>query len=315
MSAASPPVAIIDAHTHVWCLADTPQPWITPAQAPAIARDFSLADLRRAAVGTGVTAALLVQSANDLPETRALLGLAAGDPFVAGVVGWVDLARDDAVAALEDLRRADAGRWLRGVRHVFAPGEAAGWLSASAVARSLDLLGTLELSFDLLLSTGEMELALAVARRHPDTIFVLDHLAKPPVRNESLWPWRRRLRALVDLPNVYTKISGLPGEADWEHWTAGTLTPYLEVALEVFGPRRLIFATDWPVCTVAGSYAQVVDAQLGFVAGLSPDERRLVLSENASRAYRLTGPDPRHVGSVGPGDVDPAPALEAHADA
>lgn len=279
---------ILDAHTHVWELAVTPQPWITSEAAPAIARDFSLQDLRSLAADAGVHAALLIQSANDDQETATLLRLAARERFVAGVVGWTDLAAPDAARAVELLCSGPDGDKLCGFRHVFQADEAADWLLSPNVARSLALLGSLGLSFDLLVTATELDLALQVVRRHPDVTFVLDHLAKPAVREGAYEPWRTDLVALGEAPNVYTKISGLPTEADWTSWSAGTLRPYFEYALEAFGSERLIFATDWPVCTVAGTYRANVEAQLEFVRQLTAQEQQAVLRDNACRAYRLT---------------------------
>ena len=194
---------------------------------------------------------MLVQSANDERETADLLRLASSDSFVGGVVGWTDLAADDAEFAIELLRRRQDGDWLCGFRHVFQEGQAAGWLMTPNVKESLELLGQMGLSFDLLLSSTELDEALQVAQRHPGVTFVLDHLAKPNVRDGFREPWRERLVELGRVGNVYAKISGLPAEADWTSWSAKTLRPYFEIALEAFGSERLIFATDWPVCTVA----------------------------------------------------------------
>lgn len=278
--------SIIDAHTHIWDLDVTPQPWIEPDAAPALERNFSLGQLKEAASAAGVAQAILVQSVNEAAETERLLIDTQNEPFVAGIVGWVDLAGADGEEAIEHLLAAPGGDRLCGFRHVFAAGEAERWLEDGGVNATLRSLGRLSLSFDLLLRAHELPLALRVARRHPEVTFVLDHLAKPDVRRGELDPWREHIALLAEAPNVYLKISGLPGEADWQRWTPATLAPYFEAALDAFTPDRLIFATDWPVCTVAGSYATVAEAQLELCAGLTEDELRSVLCENARAAYQ-----------------------------
>lgn len=282
----------IDAHTHVWDLALTPQPWIEPEAAPILERSFSLAELRANAEAAGVSQAIIVQTVNEQAETERLLVETHDEPFVAGVVGWTDFTSGDGERLVEDLITGTGGDGLRGFRHVFGAGEADSWLQSGRVNATLRRLGRWQLSFDLLLRVDELPLALWVARRYPEVTFILDHLAKPSVRAGGLDPWRDRLVELARAPNVYAKFSGLPGEADWEDWSTATLAPFFEVALEAFTPDRLIFATDWPVCTVAGSYARVVEAQLSLCAGLTEVERERVLAGNARTAYRLAGGTP-----------------------
>jgi L-fuconolactonase len=281
---------MIDAHTHIWDLATTPQPWIPPQAAPALRRDFTLAALRRAARGAGVDQAILVQSVNSAAETAGLLEQGQGEPFVAGVVGWTDLADRAARAAIEGCLDGPGRDLLCGYRHVFEPGEAAGWLGDRSVQTALNLLGALGLAFDLLLRVDELPVAAGAARRHPGTVFVLDHLAKPDVRRGELDRWRRGITELSRQPNAYAKFSGLPAEADWNAWSAADLRPYFEAALTAFGPERLIFATDWPVCTVAGPYASVAAAQLELCAGLTTGEQGWLLGGSAAGAYGRAAP-------------------------
>jgi L-fuconolactonase len=276
---------MIDAHAHVWDLATTPQPWIPAQAAPTLERDFTLAELCAAALGAGVDQAILVQSVNSVRETTGLVRQGEAEPFVAGVVGWADLADRGARAAIEKCLDDPGGHLLCGYRHVFAPGEAASWFGDRRVQSALDLFGRLGLAFDLLLRAPELPLAAEIARRHPGTVFVLDHLAKPDVRLGEMEPWRRDILNLGRQPNVYAKFSGLPAEADWSAWSASDLRPYFDTALEAFGPERLIFATDWPVCTVAGPYRAVAAAQLQLCAALTPGERHRLLGGNAAAAY------------------------------
>lgn len=297
------PATIIDAHTHIWDLELTPQPWIEGDAEPALKRSFSLGDLEAVARPVGVGQALIVQSVNEALETERLLRDTESEPFVAGVIGWADFSSADSESAIERLLASPGGGRLRGLRHVFAHREAEQWMHAGCVNATLRSLARLRLSFDLLLREHELPLALWLARRYPDVTFVLDHLAKPNVRRGSFDRWRQDLLALAEAPNVYAKCSGLPAEADWREWSAPTIAPYFETALDAFTPERLIFATDWPVCTVAGSYTTVFEAQVSLCAELSPTERALVLGGAARRAYRLDV----GLGSRTPGEVGGAP--------
>lgn len=284
---------ILDAHAHIWDLEVTPQPWIEPAAAPVLERSFSLEELEAAARPAGVTSAILVQSVNEATETQRLLLGAEDDPFVAGVIGWTDFTDSESEKVIEQLLTGPGGSHLRGFRHVFSSGEADQWMQAGSVNATLRTLARQNLSFDLLLSVEELPLALWLARRHPEVTFILDHLAKPDVRSGLLEPWRGHIDALSQAPNVYAKFSGLPAEANWTAWSATTIAPYFEAALHAFTPDRLIFATDWPVCTVAGTYQTVVEAQTSLCQQLSPAELELVVRGNARDAYRLDSGDTR----------------------
>jgi L-fuconolactonase len=284
--------AIIDAHTHTWDLQVTPQPWIEPEAAPVLERNFSLQELKSLAQPVGVGSAIVVQSVNEAAETERLLLDAESDGFIAGVVGWADFSSADSEQSIERLLAGPGGKQLRGFRHVFNGDEAEHWFQSSRVNATIRALGRRNLTFDLLVRAHELPLALWVARRHPDVTLVLDHLAKPSVRLHALDPWRRDIAALSKASNVYAKISGLPAEADWTDWTSATLAPYFDAALDAFTPERLIFATDWPVCTVAGSYETVVDAQVELCRGLSQHELDKVLRGNARAAYGCAQREP-----------------------
>ena len=199
---------MIDAHVHVWDLAKTPQRWIPPEAEDALRRDFALADLRAAASGAGVGHAILVQSVNSAPETEGLLRQGAGQPFMAGVVGWTDLADRGAEASIEDCLDGLGLDLLCGYRHVFEPGQAAPWFGDRHVQSALDLLGARGLAFDLLLRGPELPLAAETARRHPGTVFVLDHLAKPNVRLGELDPWRHEIRQAGPPPQRVRQVLG-----------------------------------------------------------------------------------------------------------
>lgn len=278
---------IVDAHTHIWDLGLTPQPWIEPDAASTLKRNFSLQELKDNASQTSVKQAIVVQTVNELKETERLLLCAESESFIAGVVGWTDFTSPDGEGEIERLLAGPGGNRLLGFRHVFAAGEADQWMYNGQVNATFQTLARLNLSFDLLLREQELPLALSLVRRHPEVTFVLDHLAKPDVRGESFEPWRTYITALAHAPNVHAKFSGLPYEADWRAWSAETLAPFFEIALQVFTSERLIFATDWPVCTVAGSYTKVLDEQVKLCHALTPPEVEMMLGGNARKAYRI----------------------------
>jgi L-fuconolactonase len=272
---------MLDSHVHLWDLTARDQAWI-PAGSP-IRRTFDAADLRRALAGTPVDSVILVQAINDAGETGDLISCAMGEGLVRGVVGWADLQSPDFAAALSAL--ASTG-WLLGLRHqALAEADPASWLRSSGVRRGLAALETAGLPFELMIRPGHFPAALLTVREHPSLQFVLDHLGKPPIASGELEPWAAGIRALAAEANVACKLSGLQTVASAD-WTYAELAPYLDVALEAFGPARLIFGSDWPVCTTAASYARVCEVAQIACSGLSGPERAAVLAGNARAIYR-----------------------------
>lgn len=283
-------MTVIDAHAHLWTRARTPQPWIDPASMAAIDRDFGVADLREAQEAAGIDGAVLVQSSNALDETRELLALVDG-AAVRGVVGWVDLEGDIArqlvelggAAAAPPATAVRAG--LVGIRHLAHQDPDPAWLGRPAVGRGLTALGELGLPFDLVVLPEQLALAAEVARAHPGTRFVLDHLGKPPLASGDLTAWRADLATFGGLGNVFAKLSGLAIEGDWTAWSAGDLRGPVEAALEIFGPSRLMFGSDWPLVRLTRGLDGWLAALHELIDGLSADERAAVLARTAERTY------------------------------
>jgi L-fucono-1,5-lactonase len=272
---------MLDAHVHLWDLAVRDQAWI-PAASP-LRRSFGLGDLRPALAGPPVDGVILVQAINDAGETADLISCARDADLVHGVVGWADLASPDFAATLSELA---ATGWLLGLRHqALAETDPAGWLRSPGVRRGLAVLETAGLPFDLMIRPAHFPAALQTAREHPGLQFVLDHLGKPPVASGELEPWAAGIRSLAAEANVACKLSGLQTIASPD-WTYAELAPYIDVALEAFGPARLIFGSDWPVCTQAASYRSVCDVAQTACSGLSPPERSAVLAGTARAIYR-----------------------------
>jgi L-fuconolactonase len=279
---------VIDAHHHVWDLAVRDQPWIEPTW--PIRRTYTLADLSGPAEAAGVEATVLVQTVLDPAETPEFLAMAAAStsPRVAGVVGWVDLTRPDVADALAALVAAEGGDRLVGIRHQVQGEADPRWLCRPDVRRGLRAVGEAGLAYDLLTLPHQLPAAVETVRALPEVRFVLDHLSKPPIARGALVPWADDLRALAAGPNVAAKLSGLVTEADWTGWTVPHLRPYVEVALDAFGPDRLMVGSDWPVCLLAaGSYGEVVDAARRLTDHLTAAERAEVFAGTARRWYRL----------------------------
>jgi L-fuconolactonase len=279
-------MARIDAHLHVWDLGVRRQPWLEHAEMAGIRRSFDAdidlaPELARAEVDTGI----LVQVLNRGDETDELLALARQRPWLAGVVGWVDLTGSDVGARLE--RAASLGP-LVGVRHQLqSEPDPGGWLGRPTVSRGLGILAALGVPFELMVRPAQFETALHLVRRHPSLRFIVDHAGKPPIHSGELEPWAATVRRLAREPNVVCKLSGLVTVADRQRWTIGDLKPYADVVLEAFGPRRVMIGSDWPVCLLAATYPDVVDAADLLTAQLSPDESECVWSGTAAAVYGI----------------------------
>ncbi|QDQ16720.1 amidohydrolase [Streptomyces spectabilis] len=297
--------AVVDAHHHVWDLAVRDQEWITgPAMAP-IRRGFSLADLAPHARAHGVTATVLVQTVTVPGETPELLALAAESDLVAGVVGWADLTRPGVADALAELRELPGGRHLVGIRHQVQGDPDPEWLLRADTRRGLAAVADAGLVYDLVVRPDQLLLCAEAAARLPQVTFVLDHLGKPPVASGALEPWASSLRVLASLPNTACKLSGLVTEADWATWTVAELRPCADTALAAFGPGRLMFGSDWPVCGLAASYGQVVDAARVLTEELSDAERAQVFAGTARRVYGLPDRTRAAGGLSSPGPAGP----------
>jgi L-fuconolactonase len=273
---------VIDAHVHVWDdrLLDE-YDWMTDRMT-AIRRPFGLEDLRPALAANGMDGVVLVQTCSSLDETRDLLALAETSSLVAGVVGWVDLAEPRIADVLDELRAGRGGDALVGIRHQVHDEPDPEWLLRPDVQRGLRMVEHAGLAYDLLVRPRELPAALDVARRFGGLRLVIDHIGKPPIAAGELEPWASRIAPFAELDHVMCKISGLVTEADWESWTASDLEPYLSRVVDWFGPSRIVFGSDWPVCLLAASYDEVFATAKSALGDLAPLER------NARALYRLS---------------------------
>jgi L-fuconolactonase len=284
-------MSLLDAHHHLWDPTRRAYPWMEESW--EIHRPFTPADLDEAAGPHGVGQTVVVQTVSSEAETEEFLAVAAAPGLVAGVVGWVDLTAPDVADALAALEAGPGGEALVGIRHQVHDEPDEDWLVRDDVLRGLAAVAEAGLAYDLLVRERELPAAAAAVERLPQLRFVVDHLAKPRIREAVTAPWAARLGILARYPNVTCKLSGLVTEADWDTWTPGHLVGYVRHAVEVFGPERLLFGSDWPVCLLAASYAQVVEAAEETLerSGLAAGEREAVFGANARRVYRLPDPD------------------------
>jgi L-fuconolactonase len=280
-------VTRIDAHHHLWNLSARPQDWLDEPALEPIRRDFGPVDLRAVTERAGVDATVLVQVLPDVGETAEFLAVAGESDLIAGVVGWVDLTAPDVPEQLDRLRSGPGGDRLVGVRHLVQSEPDPTWLARPDVLAGLRAVRDAGLVYDLLTRPHQLPAALEAVRAVPDLVFVLDHLSKPDVAGRVMRPWATRLAELAAEPNVVAKVSGLVTEADWSRWTATDLRPYVDCAVEAFGPDRLMVGSDWPVCLLAADYDRVFATAAELFDGCSAAEREQVFGGTAARVYRL----------------------------
>ncbi|QKV95881.1 amidohydrolase family protein [Streptomyces sp. NA02950] len=279
----------IDAHHHLWDLTRREQPWMDGPWADPIRRTFTPRDLAPHLDAHGIGATVLVQSSSSLEETRELLALAEGSGRIAGVVGWADLTDPRLREVLASLAAGPGGRRLVGLRHQVQDEPDAHWLARRDVRRGLAAVAAAGLVYDLLVTPRELPSAIDAVRELPELRFVLDHAAKPPVAAGEREPWGRRLAALATLPNVVCKLSGLVTEASWDSWRSEQILPYAWYVLDAFGPGRVLFGSDWPVCTLAAPYDEVVALAERAALRLTEDERGALFGGTAAEVYGLAG--------------------------
>jgi L-fuconolactonase len=275
----------VDAHHHVWDLTVRDQPWTT--ELPLLRRSFGFAELRPNLQTHDVDGTVLVQTITVEEETPELLDLAAREPMVLGVVGWTCLTAPGVAERLAELLAVPGGRRLVGIRHQVQEEPDPRWLCRPDVRRGLAAVADVGLAYELLITPGQFNAAIETVADLPQLHFVLDHAGKPRIRDRELEPWRDLIGQLARHPNVTCKLSGLVTEADPAAWTVDDLRPYADGLLGAFGPQRLMFGSDWPVCVLAANYDQVIDAAEKLTAGLSGAERAAVFGGTAARAYGL----------------------------
>jgi len=273
----------IDAHHHLWRYSTEDYGWISP-EMDVLRRDFVARDLDRELHDAGVDGSVVVQARQSVEETRWLLKVAGEDEAIRGVVGWLPLVSTELPMMLRAF--ADCGK-LKGIRHVVQDEPDNDFILRDDFNRGVATLLETGLVYDILIHERHLPQAAKFVERHPKQVFVLDHVAKPRIKDRLLEPWRENLMRLAEHDNVFCKLSGLVTEADWSAWTLDDLRPYLDVALEAFSGERLMAGSDWPVCLLASGYGRWWDALRQWAVRLDEGEREQIFGATAKRVYRL----------------------------
>lgn len=274
----------IDAHHHYWELGRFDYSWLDEPTLEPIRRSFLPQDLEPLIEAVGIEKTIFVQTQHNLAETEWVLGLADQHDFMAGVVGWVDLASEQCEDQLLQLKEHPK---FVGIRHVTQDEPDDDFIVRPDIMRGLQALEKHQVPFDLLFYVKHVHHAATVAAALPGLPLVIDHLSKPEIKNGRLDNWQAHFCQAAQFSNVYCKLSGMVTEANWNNWSAADLKPYVETALEAFGPERCMFGSDWPVCELAGTYSQVHQVLADLLASLSEDERQMIFGGTAARFYQL----------------------------
>jgi len=270
----------IDSHQHFWIYNETEYPWI-PKGSP-LQRDWLPHDLAPLLASVGLDGCIAVQARQTVEESRWLLTLADHAPIIKGVVGWVDLRSDKVENQLAELSRH--ARFV-GVRHVVQDEPDDRFMMRPDFLRGIGKLKHFELTYDILIYPKQLPAAIELVNRFPDQPFVLDHIAKPLIKDAILSPWREQLRELARAPHLCCKVSGLVTEADPVKWQGADFRPYLDVVFEAFAEDRLMYGSDWPVCLLAGGYEKVFGLVDDYTRTLTPAARARFFGGNAARFY------------------------------
>ncbi|HMJ21948.1 MAG TPA: amidohydrolase family protein, partial [Terriglobales bacterium] len=277
----------IDSHQHFWHYEPARHNWITNEMA-VLKRDYLPADLNRELRATGMDASIAVQADQSEGETLLLLDLAERYPTIAGVVGWVDLCADDLPERLQSFSHHDR---LCGFRHVLQDEPDDRFMLRKSFVRGIAGLREFDFTYDILIYPRQLPAAIELVAKFPEQAFVIDHLAKPPIKTGETARWAGHIRKIATAPHVFCKLSGLITEAEWGHWREENFRPYLDIVFEAFGPDRLMFGSDWPVCLLAGAYGQVKQLVENYVQDLTNSEKDNIFGWNAARFYRLASPN------------------------
>jgi L-fuconolactonase len=274
---------VIDTHLHFWDLGRFQYPWMTPARA-SLRRNYLPEDAKPLLAAAHVDQGVVVQAHHSLAESRWLLELAATHDFLAGAVVWVDLTSPAVGKDLDDLQRHPK---FKGIRHIVEDEPDDAWLLRPVVLAGLAELERRDIPYDLLVHPRHLQYIPALRDRCPRLRFVVDHIAKPRIREKQFDDWAREMEAVAALPQMWCKLSGMITEADGKNWTAADLRPYVDHVVKIFGYDRVMFGSDWPVCTLAGSYQQVVDALREALGPLAPANASRVWGATAREFYQL----------------------------
>lgn len=274
----------IDAHQHFWQYKAEEYTWIDDSM-PELRRDFLPEDLQPLLKQQQFEGSVVVQARQNIIETEWLLHLADRYDFIKGVVGWVNLCSDDLDLQLE---KYSATKKFSGVRHVVQDEPDENFMLRKDFQQGIGKLAKYGLAFDILIYPGQLPRAIQLVRNFPGQVFVLDHMAKPQIRKQVVQPWKQHMEELAKFQNVACKISGMVTETDFYGWKANDFKPYMDAVVNAFGIRRILIGSDWPVCTLAGKYGEVIGMAVDYIGQFSQHEREMILGTNAVRVYSLS---------------------------
>jgi len=275
----------VDAHQHFWNMSKTDYPWLVPAYGPIYA-DFYPRDLEPQLKAAGIDQTVLVQSMNSFEDTASMLTQAEDFDWIGAVVGWVPLL--DHAAERKALDRYSKHPKFRGIRHLIHEEKDPDWVVQPGVIDGLKILADYGMSFDVVaVFPNHLKHVPTLAEKIPNLTLIIDHLAKPPIKDKQMGAWAEQMKAVAQYPNVYAKVSGLNTAANWTNWSAADLKPYIDFAIEHLGTERLMFGSDWPVAILAGDYAMVWAETNKALAGRPQAEIDAILGGTAVKAYRI----------------------------
>ena len=273
----------IDSHQHFWKYNPVKDSWIDDTM-DVLKRDFLPEDLEEILGNHQIDGCIAIQADQSEKETEFLLSLAAKSPFIKGVVGWVDLTSENASSRLAHYT---ANPLFKGVRHILQAEQQDDFMLNQAFLKGIEALSEFRLTYDLLVLPKHLKFVLALLEKFPDQPFVIDHMAKPLIKDFKLKPWQEEIAEIANHPNVYCKLSGAITEADWHKWNQIDIFPYFDVIYEAFGPDRLMFGSDWPVCNLAGSYGAVCTLLDEYMKQFPEDEKSKIWGGNTTNFYNL----------------------------
>mgnify|MGYP001329576551 FL=1 len=274
---------IIDSHQHFWNYEPEKHLWIDDEMS-VIRRDFLSDDLQKVFAENGVDACVAVQADQTTEETNFLISIAENNNFIKGVVGWVNL-RSESIE--EDLLKYKKYDVVKGFRHVVQGEQDHNFMLRPEFLRGIELLSKYDLCYDILIFPHQLGAALELVKKFPNQKFVIDHIAKPYIKDGFFEGWAVMMREIAKHQNVYCKISGMITEAGYKTWTTEQVHPYMKLVLESFGAGRVMYGSDWPVCLVAGNYSMVKSLVTDFISDLSQEQQNAIMGGNAAKFYNL----------------------------
>ena len=273
----------IDAHQHLWRYLPPGPAWMADGM-DGLRRDFLIDDLRAITAEAAVTGTIVVEAERTIEETAWLSGVAASSDLICGVVGWAPLTSPSVASELEGIASLPK---VKAIRHPVHDEVDDQFVLRDDFNRGIAALKRFDLRYDILIFEKHLPQTIQFVDRHPDQVFILDHVTKPSIRDRVLVPWQENIRELARRANVYCKVSGMVTEADWHSWSEEDLSPYIETVVEAFTPKRIMFGSDWPVVSLASSYRRWIDTVRAAIAQLSTTERERILAGTAIEAHGL----------------------------